>query len=51
MVVIELQELHFVVTFRTTQRVVTEGEENRGPPPGKTAVYLALFFRNDMMQF
>lgn len=51
MVVIEFQELHFVITFRTIQRVIAEGEENGCPPPGEIAVYLVLFFRNDTVQF
>lgn len=51
MVVIEFQELHFVIAFRTIQRVVAEGKEDGGPPPGETAVYLVLFFRNDTVQF
>ena len=51
MVVIEFQELHFVITFRTIQRIITEGEENRGPPLSETAVYLVFFFRNDTVQF
>lgn len=44
MVVIEFQELHFVITFRTIQRVIAEGEENSGPPLAETAVYFVLFF-------
>ena len=51
MVVIEFQELHFVITFRTIQRIITEGKENRGPPLSETAVYLVFFFRNDTVQF
>ena len=51
MVVIEFQEFHFVIAFRTIQRVVAEGEETSGSPPGETAVYLVFFFRNDTVQF
>ena len=51
MVVIEFQELHFVITFRTIQRVIAEGEENSSPPLVETAVYPVLFLGNDMVQF
>ena len=51
MVVIEFQELHFVITFRTIQRIITEGKENRRPPLSETAVYPVFFFGNDTVQF
>ena len=37
-VVIKLKELHFMVTVRTIQRIITEGEEDRCPPLSKTPV-------------
>ena len=51
MVVIEFQEFHFVIAFRTIQRVVAEGEENSGSPPGETAVYLVFLSGNDAVQY
>ena len=51
MVVIEFQELHFVITFRTIQRIITERKENRGPPLSEAAVYLVFFSGNDAVQF
>ena len=51
MVVIEFQELHFVITFRTIQRIITERKENRGPPLSEAAVYLVFFYGNDAVQF
>ena len=51
MVEIEFQELHFVITFGTIQRILTEGKENRGPPLSEIAVYFVLFFGNDTVQF
>lgn len=51
MVVIEFQELHFVITFRTIQGIITEGKENRRPPLSETAVYPVFFFGNDTVQF
>ena len=33
MVVIEFKELHFVITFRTIQRIIAKGEEDGCPPP------------------
>lgn len=51
MVVIEFQELHFVITFRAIQRVIAEGEENGGPPLSETAINPVFFFRNDTVQF
>ena len=51
MIVIELKKLHFVVTFRTIQWVITEGKENGSPPLSEAAVYPVFFFRNDTMQF
>ena len=50
-VVIEFQELHFVITFRAIQRVIAEGEENGGPPLSETAINPVFFFRNDTVQF
>ena len=43
-VVIEFQELHFVITFRTIQRVITKREKNSGSPLCKAAVYSVFFF-------
>ena len=51
MIVIELKKLHFMVTVRTMQRVITEGEEDACPPLSETAVDLVFFFRNDTVQF
>ena len=51
MVVIEFQKLHFVIAFRTIQRVIAEGEENGGSPLSETAVYLVFFSGNDTVQF
>ena len=51
MVVIEFQKLHFVIAFRTIQRVIAEREEDGSPPLSKTAVDLMFFFGNDTMQF
>lgn len=51
MVVIEFQELHFVITFRTIQRIITERKENRGPPLSEASVYLVFFSGNDAVQF
>lgn len=50
-VVIEFQKLHFVIAFRTIQRVIAEREEDGSPPLSKTAVDLMFFFGNDTMQF
>jgi len=44
MVVIEFQKLHFVIAFRTIQRVIAEREEDGSPPLSKTAVDLMFFF-------
>ena len=51
MVVIEFQKLHFVIAFRTIQRVIAEREEDGSPPLSKTAVDLMFFFGNDTVQF
>ena len=51
MVVIEFQKLHFVIAFRTIQRVIAEREEDGSPPLSKTAVDLKFFFGNDTVQF
>ena len=51
MVVIEFQEFHFMVTFRTIQRVIAEREEDGSSPLSKTAVDLMFFFGNDTVQF
>lgn len=51
MVVIEFQKLHFVITFRTIQRVISEGEKNGGSPLSKAAVYFMFLFRDDTVQF
>lgn len=44
MVVIELKKLHFMITIRTMQRVITEGEEDASPPLSETAVDPVFFF-------
>ena len=51
MVVIEFQELHFVITFRAIQRVIAAGEENGGPPLREPSLNPVFFFRNDTVQF
>ena len=43
-VVIELKKLHFMITIRTMQRVITEGEEDASPPLSETAVDPVFFF-------
>lgn len=51
MIVIELKKLHFVVTFRTIQWVITEGKENGSSPLSEATVYPVFFFGNDTVQF
>ena len=51
MVVIEFQKLHFVVTFRTIQRIIAEREEDGSSPLGEAAVYPVFFFGNYTVQF
>ena len=51
MAVIEFQKLHFVIAFRTIQRVIVEREEDSSPPLSKTAVDIVFFFGNDTVQF
>lgn len=50
-VVIEFQELHFVITFRAIQGGITKGKKSRGSSVSETAVYLVFFFGNDTVQF
>ena len=44
MVVIEFQELHFMITLGTIQGVIAEGEKNRSSPLCETAVYPVFLF-------
>ena len=43
-VAIEFQKLHFVITFRTIQRIITDGEKNRSSPLSEAAVDPVLLF-------
>ena len=51
MVVIEFQELHFMITLGTMQGVISEGEKKRCSPLSEAAVYPMLFFWDDTVQF
>ena len=44
MVVIEFQELHFMITLGTIQGVISKGEKNRSSPLSEAAVYPVLLF-------
>ena len=51
MLVIEIKKLHFMVTVRAMQRVITEREEDGCIPLSEASVDIVFLFRNDTVQF
>lgn len=49
-IVVEFKKLHFVVTIRTLQRVISKRRKNSSTPLIETTKKVILFFRNSTMQ-